>query len=47
MVEIPAGAHGRLALVYRPAWLILGSAAAAACVLVLLLAFILRGRKNN
>jgi hypothetical protein len=47
IVEIPAGAHGRLALVYRPAWLILGSAAAAVCVLVLLLAFILRGRGNN
>jgi hypothetical protein len=46
-VEVPAGAHGRLALIYQPAWLILGSATAAACVLVVLLAFILRGRTNN
>jgi hypothetical protein len=47
IVEVPAGAHGRLALIYRPAWLILGSATAAACVLVILLAFTLRGRTNN
>jgi uncharacterized membrane protein YfhO len=38
MVEVPAGAHGRLALMYRPAWLIWGSATAAFCVLVILLA---------
>ena len=47
IVEVPAGAHGRLALIYRPAWLIFGSASAAACVLVILLALILRGRTNN
>ena len=47
IVEVPAGAHGRLALVYRPAWLILGSATAAACVLVILLPFTLRRRANN
>jgi hypothetical protein len=47
MVEVPAGAHGRLALMYRPAWLIWGSATAAACVLLILLAAILRGRANN
>ncbi len=46
-VEIPAGAHGRLALIYRPAWLILGSATAVACALIILLALILRGRANN
>jgi hypothetical protein len=46
-VEVPAGVHGRLALIYQPVWLILGSATAAACVLVILLAFILRGRMNN
>ena len=46
-VEVPAGAHGRLALIYQPVWLILGSATAATCVLVILLAFILRGRINN
>jgi hypothetical protein len=47
IVEVPAAAHGRLALIYRPAWLILGSATAAACVLVILLAFTLSGRAND
>ncbi len=47
IVEVPAAAHGRLALIYRPAWLILGSATAAACVLVILLAFTLSRRANN
>src|SRR5205823_7922296 len=47
IVEVPAGAHGRLALIYRPAWLIWGSVAAAVCVLVVLVAFILKGRANN
>jgi len=46
-VDVPAGAHGRLALIYRPGWLILGNATGAACVLVFLLAFILRDRTNN
>jgi len=46
-VDVPAGAHGRLALIYRPGWLILGNATVAACVLVFLLAFILRDRTNN
>jgi len=44
VVEISAGAHGRLALIYRPVWLIWGSATAAVCVLIILLAFVLRGR---
>jgi hypothetical protein len=39
VVEIPAGAHGRLALIYRPVWLIWGSVTAVVCVLVILLAF--------
>jgi hypothetical protein len=47
IVEVPAGSHGRLALIYRPAWLICGSVAAAACVLVILLAFILKRRGNS
>jgi len=47
IVEVPAGAHGRLTLIYQPSWLILGSATAAACVLVILLALILRCRTNN
>ncbi|HEU5247685.1 MAG TPA: hypothetical protein VFU09_11390 [Candidatus Udaeobacter sp.] len=47
MVEVPAGAHGRLALIYRPAWLIGGSATAAGCILVILLALILKGRATT
>jgi hypothetical protein len=47
MVEVPGGAHGRLTLMNRPAWLIWGSATAAACVLLILLGLILRGRTNN
>jgi hypothetical protein len=47
VVEIPAGAHGRLALIYRPVWLIWGSATAVVCLLVILLAFVLRGRVTN
>jgi hypothetical protein len=47
IVEVPAGAHGRLALIYRPTWLIWGSVAAAASVLVILVAFLLRGRESN
>jgi hypothetical protein len=47
IIEIPRGAHGRLALIYRPVWLIWGSAMAVVCVLVILLAFVLRGRATN
>jgi hypothetical protein len=47
IVEVPAGAHGALILIYRPAWLIWGSAAAAASVLIILLAFIVRSRTNK
>jgi uncharacterized membrane protein YfhO len=47
IVEIPSGAHGRLALTYRPAWLIWGIATSGACVLIILMAFVLRSRANN
>ncbi len=47
VVEIPAGAHGRLAMIYRPVWLIWGSAMAVVCVLVILLAFVLKARATN
>jgi hypothetical protein len=47
ILEVPAGAHGRVVLAYRPAWLIWGSVTAAACVLVILLAFVLMARANN
>jgi len=47
IVEVPAGAHGRLTLVYRPYWLTWGSATAAACVLLMLVAFTFRSRASN
>jgi hypothetical protein len=47
VIEIPAGGHGQLALIYRPVWLVWGSAAAVVCVLVILLAFVLKGRATN
>lgn len=47
VVEIPAGGHGRLVLIYRPVWLIWGSATAIVCAVVILLAFVLRGRATN
>ena len=47
VVEIPPGAHGRLALIYRPVWRIWGSATAVVCFLVILLAFVLKGRATN
>jgi hypothetical protein len=45
IVEVPAGVQGRLALIYRPAWLIWGNATAAVCVLVILLAFTQRRQR--
>src|SRR5262245_5243085 len=46
-VEVPAGAHGRLVLIYRPAWLIWGGAVSVGCIVVILLAFILKARANK
>jgi hypothetical protein len=40
VVEVPASAHGRLTLTYRPAWLIWGNGSAFACVLAIILGFI-------
>jgi hypothetical protein len=40
IVEVPAGAHGRLALIYRPAWLIWGTAVAVICTFVTVLSFV-------
>jgi hypothetical protein len=37
IVEIPAKTHGRLTLVYRPSWLILGGRGAVACAIVVIL----------
>jgi hypothetical protein len=39
LVEVPTGAHGRLSLIYRPYWLILGGSAAIACALIVALSF--------
>ncbi|MGE5214368.1 MAG: hypothetical protein ACM3NN_11830 [Nitrospirota bacterium] len=36
VLEIPAGTHGRLTVVYRPAWLVLGGGVAAVCGLLVL-----------
>jgi hypothetical protein len=40
VVEIPAGTHGRLTLVYRPYWLIWGGSAAIACALIIALSLV-------
>ena len=40
VVEIPAGTHGRLTLVYRPYWLIWGGIAAIACALIIALSLV-------
>jgi len=39
-VEIPAGTHGRLTLVYRPKWLSWGGSAAIACAFIMALSLI-------
>jgi hypothetical protein len=39
IVEVPAGAHGRLSLAYRPYWLTWGGSGSLACALLLLLGF--------
>lgn len=42
VVEVPAGARGRLALIYRPAWLVWGGGAAIVCALAILVSLLLR-----
>ena len=41
-VEVPAGSHGELRLLYRPSWLVFGGGAALLSFLVLLLPFFVR-----
>jgi hypothetical protein len=41
IVEIPAGAHGLLTLMYRPYWLVWGVSAAIVCALAMLLSLLL------
>jgi hypothetical protein len=38
-VEVPAGAHGKLMLVYRPPWLVLGGGVSILCAMIWLLGF--------
>ena len=46
-VEIPAGTHGRLTVVYRPAWLWWGGGIAAVCGLIVLLGVIADWRYSS
>lgn len=39
MVEVPAGAHGKLMLIYRPPWLVLGGGLSILCAVIWLLGF--------
>ena len=47
VVEVPAGAHGRLTLVYRPAWFVFGGSLAAVCGLIVLLGAIAACRYSS
>src|SRR5215471_13069589 len=47
ILEVPAGTHGRLTLLYRPAWLLWGGALAAACGLIVLLVLIAAYRYSS
>ena len=47
IVEVPAGAHGRVMLAYRPAWLIWGGTVAVMCILVLLIAVAAASRYSS
>src|SRR5216110_3262277 len=40
VVEVPAGAHGRLTLAYRPYWLVWGGAVAVVCTFVVISGFV-------
>jgi hypothetical protein len=46
-VEIPAGAHGRLTLIYRPSWLMWGGSLAVGCGLIVLLGGIAASRYSS
>jgi hypothetical protein len=47
MVEVPAGAHGRLTVAYRPAWLLWGGGVAAVSGLIVLLGVIAACRYSS
>jgi hypothetical protein len=46
-VEIPAGAHGRLTLIYRPSWLMWGGSLAVGCGLIVVLGGIAASRYSS
>ena len=47
ILEVPAGAHGRLTVAYRPAWLLWGGSVAAVCGLIVLLGVIAACRYSS
>ena len=47
IIEVPAGAHGRLTLVYRPSWLVWGCSLTIACGLIVLLGAIAAYRYSS
>jgi hypothetical protein len=47
IVEVPAGVHGRLTLIYRPAWLVWGGSLAGACGLIVLVGAIAAYRYSS
>ena len=47
IVEVPAGTHGRLTVVYRPAWLVWGGGVATLCGLIILLGAIAACRYSS
>jgi uncharacterized membrane protein YfhO len=47
MVEIPAGARGRLILTYGPNWLICGTAVAVICAFVMVVSFVAANSRRN
>jgi hypothetical protein len=47
ILEVPAGSHGRLVLVYRPGWLVWGGSVAIACgLLIVLSSFAATSQRN-
>ncbi len=47
ILEVPAGTHGRLMVVYRPAWLMWGGGLAAVCGLIVLLGLVAAWRYSS
>jgi hypothetical protein len=47
ILEVPAGTHGRLTVVYRPAWLMWGGGLAAVCGLIVLVGLVAAWRYSS